>query len=100
MDVILFVTAISKYLDSVTFSKDLLAVFLLYYIFVCITAMISIYLFFSVLASSPVSLLVSNTASAFFFVIFMFLPIAQHHHKPETDVSHSVLIPRDCLEHP
>ena len=54
----------------------------------------TVFLVLSTFASSPVSLLATTKASAFFLIVCMLPPntLTHHQHKPEADVYHLISI--------
>jgi len=73
----LIVSIVPKYFNFSTFSRDLLAVIKLLYYPAFWGLDINIYLVSSAVTSRPTSFLVSNRASVFLFMVFIFFPVCQ-----------------------
>jgi hypothetical protein len=96
-----FVTVVPNYLNCATFSKDLLAIFMLCFWPTFWWRDMNTYLVFFVFPSRPTRLPTSITALVFFFkagcLLLHFLPIGLHQRRPDSDLSHWVPVPPGIL---
>jgi hypothetical protein len=87
-----FLTVVHRYLNCATFSKVLLAIFMLWFCPAFWWRYSNIYLVFSAFTSRPISSLASIRVSVLWYLCY--LPVDSHHlHRPAADVSHLISVP-------